>query len=199
MKQHIYFVDDELKICRAVKDTLAELPFVEVTCFSNPLACIDAIRQGNCDLLITDICMPKMNGIELLAKVRNLYPLLPIIVLTAHGDVPLAVQAMKEGAYDFIEKPLDENSLIPVVKNALNYHASNKSIITRLSKREREVLHWILKGKSNKEIAELLCRSLKTIEFHRYRLMCKLDVHNLADLIRRAEMLGLNPLRPRKT
>ena len=188
--QHIFFVDDDSAVREVVSDTLSELQ-VEVTCFANPEDCLKELAAGKCDLLITDVNMPKMDGLELLAKAKQVCPLLLVLVLTGFGDIPNAVRAMKLGAFDFLEKPLDENIFLPVVELALKRRYVDSPVGHVLSNREKEILQLILDGKSNKEMARLLHRSIKTIEFHRYRLMSKFDVHNLAELIRVGSGLNL--------
>lgn len=152
-------------------------------------------RDGGC--LVLDIRMPGMSGIELQAELHKRRVRLPIVFLTGHGDVPLAVKAMKAGAADFIQKPLDEHRLVMAVMNALKTGASpawradepvateSADPLAALSAREAEVLEQMIAGRQSRDIAAALCISLKTVEFHRANIRKKLGATNLADLFRR--------------
>jgi len=190
-KQHIFFVDDEPKVREVVSETIEQLG-VKVSCFACAADCLEQLGFQRCDLLITDVKMPEMGGMELLAKARRLAPWLPILVMTGYGDIPMAVTAIKAGAVDFIEKPLDKKSFLWKVKSILQQNTFDDSYIGKpLTESEIKVLKLIINGKSNKEIAYLLHRSVRTIEVHRSHLMRKLDVDNVVDLVKRAAMMGL--------
>jgi FixJ family two-component response regulator len=136
--------------------------------------------------------MPEMDGIELLKKVRQFAPWLPVLVITGYGDIPTAVIAIKTGAVDFIEKPLVKKSIVSKIKSILQQSTFDDSYINKpLTKSETKVLKLIIDGKSNKEIAYLLYRSERTIEFHRSNIMRKLGANNLVGLVKRAMMIGL--------
>jgi two-component system response regulator FixJ len=145
--------------------------------------------------------MPEMTGIELLRRVREVRPDLPVIVITGHGDVPLAVEAMKLGAADFIEKPFDDELLISSVRSALNQGADSakrkaavadlQARIAALSNRERQVLEGLVAGKANKVIAFDLGISPRTVEIYRANLMTKMAANSLSDLVRMAMMTGM--------
>ncbi len=190
----IFFVDDEASIRKIVHLTLEEELSCHVTCFDNAFDCLHALRdeQKYCSLLITDIKMPGMDGMTLLTQVRQARPILPILVITGHGDVPMAVKAIKGGALDFIEKPLDEHVLLPAVQRALQQNVSIEGLAGKpLTDSETRILQLISEGKSNKEMAHLLSRSIRTIERHRYQLMHKLNVSTSAGLTKVALALGL--------
>ncbi len=190
-KQHIFFVDDEPKVRGVVGGTLEELGST-VSCFARAADCLEQLGSKRCDLLITDVKMPEMDGMELLAKAKRLAPWLPILVITGYGDIPMAVAAIKAGAVDFIEKPLDKKSFLWKVKSILQQSTFDDSYKGKpLTESEMKVLKLIIDGKSNKEIAYLLHRSVRTIEVHRSHLMRKLDVDNVVDLVKRAAMMGL--------
>jgi len=190
-KQHIFFVDDEPKVREVVSETLEELGS-KVSCFACAADCLEQLGYQRCDLLITDVKMPEMDGMELLAKARSLAPWLPILVITGYGDIPTAVTAIKAGAVDFTEKPLDRKSFLWKVKSILQQSTFNDSYRGKpLTESEMKVLKLIIDGKSNKEIAYVLHRSIRTIEVHRGHLMRKLDVDNVVDLVKRAAMMGL--------
>jgi FixJ family two-component response regulator len=134
--------------------------------------------------------MPDMDGIELLIKVKAILPSLPVLIVTGYGDVPMAVGALKAGAADFLEKPLDRQSLVSVVEGLLKRATLVPADLRRaLTKTETSVLRLILTGKNNKEIAMLRHRSVRTIEDHRRRIMAKLGAHNLVDLIKRVAIV----------
>ena len=190
-EQHIFFVDDEPKVCKMVGRTL-EQAGLKVTCFTDPTDCLGQLRCRTCDLLITDVKMPEMDGIELLTEVKRIIPSLPVIVVTAYGDVPMAVKALKAGASDFIEKPLDRESFLSTVDSVLKQNAqTHRPISGVLTKKEMEVLRLILDGKSTKDIARLQHRSVRTIEDHRSRIMRKLGVDNLVDLVKQTAVVRL--------
>jgi two-component system, LuxR family, response regulator FixJ len=193
----IFFVDDEAGIRKIVRLTLEEELSCCVTCFGNAKECLDALadEQRRCDLLITDIKMPGMDGMTLLAKVRPLRPILPILVVTGHGDVPMAIKALKAGAMDFIGKPLDEHILLLAVKIALSKSMNADHWIGKpLTGSETQILQLVAEGNSNSEMAHLLNRSIRTIERHRYQLMKKLGVGSAAELTKVALALGLTSL-----
>jgi FixJ family two-component response regulator len=187
----IYFVDDEPAVCKAVKQTLETLN-CRVICFSNAEDCLRSIEMGMCDLLISDVNMPGMDGVELLRMVKRVRPMLPVLLVTGYGDIPVAVKAVKAGAMDFIEKPLDENTFLPVVKRALEEHERKSSLIIKpLTKTERKILQLVVDGKGNKEIANMLTCSVRTVENHRYRISKKMNVDSTASMVRLAITLGL--------
>jgi len=190
-RQHIFFVDDEPTICKAAGKTLEKLR-TKVSCFTCAVDCIEKLRFQRCDLLITDVKMPGMDGIELLAEAKRIAPWLPILVVTGFGDIPMAVRAMKAGASDFVEKPLDRESFLATVESMLIGNNPSPLLLGKsLTKVERRVLHLVLNSKSNKEIANILCRSKRTVEVHRSRIMLKLGVDNLVDLVKRVNSMGL--------
>ena len=190
-KHRIFFVDDELNVRTAVSRTLAKVG-TEVICFAGAVDCLKQLRCGKCDLLITDVKMPGMDGMELLVKTKRIAPWLPVLVITGYGDIPMAVKALKAGALNFIEKPLNRQSLISVVESALKGAAWPDPVLgEKLTKVEMKVLRLLLKGKKNSEMADMLSRSVRTIEDHRRHIMRKLGAKNLVDLVKRAVMMGL--------
>jgi two-component system response regulator FixJ len=190
-KQHIFFVDDEPKIRQVVGETLEESGF-EVSCFACAADCLEQLPSRMCDLLITDVKMPGMDGIELLAEIRSFAPWLPVLLVTGYGDVPMATVAFKAGAVDFVEKPLDRQTLLSAVESVLKrINPSDRLLGQSLTRTEMRVLRLILDGKSNKEIARLLRCAMRTIEWHRRQIMRKLGVNNAVDLVRRAAVMGL--------
>ncbi|MCX7168016.1 MAG: response regulator [Rhodocyclales bacterium] len=151
-----------------------------------------------CGCVLLDVRMPGMSGIEMFDRLRALNCRLPVIFLTGHGDVPMAVQALKDGAFDFIEKPYDDNALVDKVLAAFEHDgkrcARENSIflvrekLEQLTQREQEVMHQILAGKLNKVIADELGIAMRTVEVHRSRIFEKMQVRSAVEL---SQVLGL--------
>ena len=162
---------------------------------------LEALPQINAGCVVTDVRMPGMSGIELLQRLRELKVSLPVIVISGHGDVPLAVEAMKTGALDFIEKPFDDDVFLRAVRTALSAHAVDSqrqaqkatinSRLESLSNREREVLEGLVAGHPNKTIAYDLGISPRTVEIYRANVMEKMQAGSLSDLVRMALVGGL--------
>lgn len=188
---HIFFVDDEPQVRMVVRKTLERVG-VDVTCFPDADECLACLESVACDLVITDVKMPGKDGIELLTDVRKRRPCLPVIVVTGFGDVPMAVRAMKEGAADFIEKPLDREAFLQTVQGVLEQSAKRCGAVNHdLTKTEMRILDLILEGKNNREIAATLHRSPRTVEVHRSHVMRKMGASNIVELLRRAADMGL--------
>jgi two-component system response regulator FixJ len=199
-KAVVHIVDDD----EAVRQSLAFLLssaghavrlYDSATAFLAGLAGI----QGGC--LITDIRMPGMTGLELLQALKAKACGLPAIVITGHGDIPLAVEAMKAGAVDFIEKPFDETAILNAVKAALaredaGQGGDSEAIagrVSSLSERERQVLEGLIAGHPNKTIAYDLGISPRTVEIYRANLMAKMEARSLSELIRMAILAKVTP------
>lgn len=151
-----------------------------------------------CGCLLLDVRMPGMSGVELFDRLRALSCRLPVIFLTGHGDVPMAVQALKNGAFDFIEKPYDDNALVDKVLAALEHDVKRcvregsmlqvQQRLGQLTQREQEVMHQILAGKLNKVIADELGIAMRTVEVHRSHIFEKMQVRSAVEL---SQVLGL--------
>jgi two-component system response regulator FixJ len=151
--------------------------------------------------IITDVRMPGLSGIDLLRRVRELGIEVPVIVITGHGDVPLAVEAMRFGAVDFLEKPFDDEILLQSVRAALRQQAGAakrqserveiENRLAALSPRERDVLGGLVAGRANKQIAFELGISPRTVEIYRANLMDKMQAGSLSDLVRMALIVGM--------
>jgi len=186
-----FFVDDELKVCQAVARTLGQIG-LKVRCFTRPIECFEQLRRRSCDVLITDLKMPQMDGIQLLTRVKRIMPSLPVLILTGYGDIPTAVRAVKRGAANFIEKPFSRETLVSAVKSVLGQITPSKTKRKSLTQTEIAVLRLILQGRGNHEIAFLRKRSERTIEWHRANIMRKLGVNNVVDLVKKAISMGLS-------
>lgn len=189
----VFIVDDDA----AVRDSLSLLLGLKgfrtqtFACGEDFLAACHPELAG---CLLLDIRMPGISGLELQAELQRRAILLPVIVITAHGDVATAREALKAGALDFLEKPVDDELLLEVIEHALNFDADKREQLgragerheraERLTPREREVMELLADGKHNREIAELLGISPRTVEVYRARMMEKLQARNLADVIR---------------
>ncbi len=195
----VVFVDDEPRVCHAVHKTL-ERAGVQVRCFQGTEDCLRHLAAQRCDLLITDVKMPGKDGLALLREVKERQPWIPVLVVTGYADVPLAVRALKAGATDFVEKPLDRDAFLQTVERLIERHGRPAALLEEsLTRTERRVLFLLLDGKNSREIADILHRSPRTIEAHRSHLMEKLDAANIIELLRRAAELGLlstPPVRP---
>jgi len=195
-----HVIDDD----EAMRESLAFLlgtAGIEVQAYESATAFLDVAPKIKAGCVITDVRMPGLSGVDLLRRLRELKLDLPVIVITGHGDVTLAVQAMKIGAIDFLEKPFDDEVLLASVRSALNQldrdskrQAERSEIETRLaalSKRERDVLEGLVGGLANKQIAYDLGISPRTIEIYRANLMTKMQATSLSDLVRMALTVGI--------
>jgi two-component system response regulator DctR len=182
----VYVVDDDDAVRNAVS-LLFRTADLQVETFASAAAFLEhADLERRCCLLL-DIRMPGMTGADLHDELLGRGVRAPVIFITGHGDIPMAVEAMKKGAYDFIEKPFDDERLLSQVLAALEDYKQDYDV---LSVRQRSVLERVLEGKPNRQIAAELQISLKTVEFHRARIMQKLGVRTAAELFRRC--LGAN-------
>lgn len=194
----VHVIDDD----EAMRDSLeflfqtADLP---VRTYESALAFLDQAREGVSGCVVTDVRMPEMSGLDLLRELRSRSVTVPIIVITGHGDIALAVEAMKAGAQDFLEKPFDDERLLGLVQRTLAHgsqtpvseeQAAARARMAKLSPRERQVLKRLVEGQLNKTIAWELGISARTVEVYRAKLMTKMDAAAFADLVRTALMAG---------
>ncbi len=189
--KHICIVDDDISVCRAIERTLGHL-MAETVCFEHAVDCLNHLQSHPCDLLITDVQMPDMNGLELLSEVKQIVPWLEVLIVTGYADIPLAIRAVKCGAADLIEKPLERETLLRKVHALMdNDQTSDAKLGKSLTKAELGILHYVMDGLSSKEIANKLHRSQRTIEFHRQHVMRKLGVSNVVELVKRVSQMGI--------
>lgn len=191
-EQYIYIVDDD----EALRDSLVwllESSGQRVRAFESAEEFLAAYQPAMTGCLVLDVRMPGMSGLELFEELRARHCTLPVIFITGHGDVPMAVSAVKKGAVDFIEKPFSERDMMQLIGEALaaeqqsrgrrQLEADTARRLAHLTQREREVLDLIIAGKLNKQIADVLGISIKTVEVHRARVMEKMEAQSLAELV----------------
>ena len=191
----VHVIDDD----EALRDSLTFLlrtARLDVQSYPSATAFLEALPEANLSCVITDVRMPGMSGIDLLRHLRERKISVPVIVITGHGDIPLAVEAMRIGAIDFLEKPFGDEVLIASVKAALRQkegeakrHGERAEIegrLAALSNRERDVLGGLVAGRANKQIAFDLGISPRTVEIYRANLMSKMQAGSLSDLVRMA-------------
>ena len=191
-KYDVFFVDDDAGIRELISEELERLG-CRFRSFARAADCLEVIAKENCDLLVTDVKMPGMDGLSLLNRVKQAAPWVPVIVITGFGDIPMSVRAVKSGAVDFIEKPLDRKVFLHKVRTALEQsNFVDIPVHKGLTKSERKVLNLLLQGKANKEIAYILGRTVRTIERHRSKVMHKFNVDNVVDLVKKAGLMNLD-------
>ncbi len=189
----VYIVDDDPAVRDSLK-WLMESVNLPVKSFSTGMEFLDSDASKEPGCVILDIRMPGMSGIDVFEELQSRGSTIPVIFLTGHGDVHLAVRAMKSGAFDFVEKPFNDQVLLDLIQKAIRHDAAYLSLrvelddikerLTHLTTREREVLDGVVGGRANRIIAEDLGLSEKTIEFHRAKMMEKMRAETLAELIR---------------
>ncbi|MBB3342830.1 MULTISPECIES: response regulator [unclassified Luteimonas] len=187
----VYLVDDNDGF-RDSTAWLLETANFEVRAFASAAAFLtvfDSTRHGDDECLVSDIRMPEMSGLQLQDELLRRGSSLPLIFVTAHGDVPLAVEAMRKGASNFLEKPFSDEALVEAIGHALRRErrqagAPQGEALAKLSPRERQVLDLVVASKPNKIIADILGISIKTVELHRANMMSKLGVRSLPELMK---------------
>jgi len=190
-RRTVFIVDDD----EAVRDALAMLfrtAGLSAECYESAAQFLKRANLRRPCCMVLDIRMPGLSGLQLQDVLAERGLRLPILFITGHGDVPMAVNAMRKGAYDFVEKPFDDSHLLAQVLNALEDPLASgraavqpaRARLDQLSGREREVLDRVLEGKPSRQIADDLFISVKTVDFHRARIMQKLGVRSVAALFR---------------
>jgi len=196
----VYIVDDD-RMARESLQWLIESAGLRVQVYDSGMTFLDRINASMSGCVLLDVRMPDINGMELFTKLRHKDVLLPIIIVTGHADVAMAVRAMKAGAYDLIEKPYNDALMLERVQNALTSDqesrrdhqrvASIKACADLLTPREQEVMRLVLNATQNKVIAAELGISIKTVELHRANLMAKMKARSSTELVRLALIAGL--------
>ena len=197
----VYIVDDDPAVRKGI-NFLAKSVGIEVVEFASAKDFLDNTNPDDAGCLILDLRMPEMGGLDLQDQLNKQGYILPIIILTGHGDVPASVKAFKAGAFDFIEKPPRDQVLLDTIQKAIRQDAINRknfdheseinNKVAQLKEKELKILTMIAQGLPNKAIAFNLELSEKTIEYHRAKMMKKLDVHSLQELIKFAIESGVN-------
>jgi two-component system response regulator FixJ len=198
--QTIYVIDDDDAVRQSLQFMLKAAGITALT-FESAKAFMEALPQITAGCIVTDVRMPEVTGIDLLRHIMKNNPDLPVIVITGHGDISLAVEAMKIGAVDFLEKPFDGQQLLTAVRSALSREADTgkrkadlaaiQDKLAALSNRERQVLEGLVAGSANKNIAFDLGISPRTVEIYRANLMTKMAANSLSDLVRMAMTAGI--------
>ena len=196
----VYVIDDDPAM-RDSLDFLLEAAGLKARLFESAVSFLEALPELGPGCIVSDVRMPNLDGLELLKRLRETNKSLPIIIMTGHGDIPLAVEAMKLGAIDFIEKPFEDDRLIGTITAALSGAAQRQkcdavaadiaSRIASLSPRERQVMEGLVAGLSNKLIARDYDISPRTIEVYRANVMTKMQASSISELVRFAIRGGL--------
>jgi len=198
MSKTVSVIDDEPSIREAVA-MLLETRGMTVNCYEGAGAFLAAPFAPGC--IVSDVRMPEISGLDLLRTLQSTGDPRPLLLMTGHGDVELAVQAIKLGAFDFVEKPFSNERLVASVEQALVASESSlkvrlelddlKSRLSSLSERQRDTMQLLIRGLSNKEIGQQLGISPRTVEIHRTWVMTKMSARSIADLVRMGMALGI--------
>ena len=198
-KPVVYIVDDDDGMRRALTVLITTIGYQPVA-FAKPSEFLAKYDRGQPSCLVLDVRMPEMSGLEVQQHLNKAGSMLPVILVSGHGDIPMAVQAMKDGAFDFLQKPFRDQELIDRINGALKLDTQNRESVDRLADlksreesltpREREVLALVVDGKANKVIAIDLGLSERTVEIHRANCMEKMGARSVAHLVKMHLMLG---------
>lgn len=201
-KPIVYLLDDEPAMLKALSRVLRAHGF-DVEAFHKVEDFFDAARRSRHSCLVLDLAMPGVGGLDVQRILLERHDRTPIVFLTAHGDIPASVKAMKAGAEDFLTKPVQAENLVQAVNSALKRSelqlakdeeiAELRERLEKLTPRQREVFQYVIAGKMNKNIAAELGTGEQNIKVHRRRVMRKMGVKSLAELVRIAERLGVDP------
>lgn len=189
----VHIVDDDAAVRDSIAFSLGTAD-LQTRTYESAIALLAALPEIAPGCIVTDVRMPDMNGIELVRRLKQLHAPHPVIMITGHADVPLAIEAMKAGVVDFLEKPFEDEALLDAVRRALELHAESEhqdaSLVAvqrrldTLSAREREVLEGLVAGRANKVIAYDLGISPRTVEVYRANVMTKMEARSLSELVR---------------
>jgi two-component system response regulator FixJ len=200
LSRAVYIIDDDAAMRDSLDFLLGSAGF-EVTLFDSAVSFLEALPGLGFGCVVSDVRMPGLDGIDLLKRLKQDHKTLPIVVMTGHGDIPLAVEAMKLGAIDFLEKPFEDERLLSTITTALSRTADEMkneaaaaevaARIATLSPRERQVMEGLVAGLSNKLIAREYDISPRTIEVYRANVMTKMQAGSISELVRLAIRGGL--------
>ena len=189
----VYVVDDDDGMRRALSLLLNTVGY-KTAAFASPVEFLDKFKPDTAGCLVLDIRMPGMSGLELQQHLNRMGSMLPVIFITGHGDVPMAVQAMKEGAFEFVQKPFRDQDLLDRINHALEQDKENRSTLARradvlhrvesLTPREKQVMAMVVDGAANKVVAIDLGLSERTVEIHRAKVMEKMGARSVAHLVK---------------
>lgn len=192
-KPTIYIVDDDDGMRRALSVLMSTVGYTAVS-FERPAEFLQKLDPNQPGCLVLDVRMPEMSGLEVQQQLNRSGSMLPVILMTGHGDIPMAVQAMKDGAFDFLQKPFRDQDLLDRINGALKQDAENRETVERhadlkrrsesLTPREREVMALVVDGRANKVIAIDLGLSERTVEIHRANVMEKMQARSVAHLVK---------------
>lgn len=200
--QMVFLIDDEPSVLKALARVIGATGF-RTASFSSPQSFLEQYEPAARGCIVLDVSMPGFTGLELQQALIEKNCSLPIVFLTARGDIPTSVRAMKHGAVDFLTKPVDDNDLIAAVDRALDQEATDhvrraqiaelQMRFSTLTSREQEVLGHVIAGRLNKQIAAVLGTTEKTVKVHRARVMEKMQAQSLAELVRLSGTAGISP------
>ena len=201
-QETVFVVDDNEAVRRSLTRLLRSVGLaVESFASAGKLLARDPYDGVGC--IVLDVRMPELDGMRLQARLADKGVDLPIVFLTGHGDIPMSVRAMKKGAFDFLTKPVDEDVLLPAVRQALLKHREARAErvavevlrarVETLTPREKDVVRWVIAGALNKQTAAELGIAEKTVKIHRGRVMQKLGVSTVAELIQVCQRMGITP------
>ncbi len=191
-EQTVYIIDDDDAVLDSIKELLESVN-IKAEIFMSAQSFLDIYSQEKTGCIVSDIRMTRMSGLVLQKRLSEMGSMLPIIFITGHGDIDMAVEALKDGAMDFIQKPYHEENLLDSINAALELDARNRNFSQHaeameqhfevLTTREREIMGLLLKGQSNKHIAKNLCISSRTVEVHRHHVLQKHKVKSVTQLM----------------
>ncbi len=195
----VYIVDDDDGMRRAMTSLMTSAG-LQAVAFQRPSDFLDRYDPKQPGCLVLDVRMPEMSGLHVLQHLNRSGSMLPVILISGHGDIPMAVQAMKDGAFDFLQKPFRDQQLLDRIDEALTLDSKNRESVERLAdlrkrlesltSREHEVMTLVVDGNANKVIAIDLALSERTVEIHRANVMVKMGARSLAHLVKMHLMLG---------
>ena len=202
MQPTIFVIDDDPSVCKGISRLVSSAGF-NVETFTSARDFLDSGKTDGPGCILLDVRMPEMTGPELQEKLSKTEYSMPVIFLSAHGDVPITAQAMKKGAVDFLTKPVDRDDLLEAIRISLAKDAEksverieNNSLseyFKRLTPREHEIMTYVITGMLNKQIAFELGISEETVKIHRGRVMKKLEIVSVAELVRLCEKGSISP------